>query len=120
LNVQGVNNVRQTKIHTAEPLVPKPSASEVELAIEKLKSRRSSGIDQMSLEMIKAGGKTIRCENHKLIFPIWNKNELPEEWKESIIASICKKGTKTDLGIIEEHNFCQILTKFYPTSCCQG
>jgi hypothetical protein len=37
LNVHGVNDVRQTKIHTAEPLVPKPSSSEVETAIEKLK-----------------------------------------------------------------------------------
>jgi len=30
LNVHGVNDVRQTEIHTAEPLVPEPSASEVE------------------------------------------------------------------------------------------
>jgi len=27
LKVHGVNDVRQTKTHTAEPLVPKPSAS---------------------------------------------------------------------------------------------
>jgi len=33
LNVHGVNEVRQTEIHTAEPLVPEPSVSEVELAI---------------------------------------------------------------------------------------
>ena len=38
LNVHGVNDDRQTEIHTAEPLVPEPSASEVELATEKLKS----------------------------------------------------------------------------------
>jgi hypothetical protein len=38
LNVHGVSDVRQAKIHTAEPLVPEPSALEVELAIEKLKS----------------------------------------------------------------------------------
>jgi hypothetical protein len=37
LNVHGVNDVRQTEIHTAEPLVPEPSDSEVEMAIEKLK-----------------------------------------------------------------------------------
>jgi hypothetical protein len=36
LNVHGVNDVRQTEIHTAEPLVPEPSSSEVEIAIEKL------------------------------------------------------------------------------------
>jgi len=55
LNIHGVNNVRQTEIHTAEPLVPEPSTSEVELAIEKLKSHKSPGIDQIPAEFIKAG-----------------------------------------------------------------
>jgi hypothetical protein len=56
LNVQhGVNNGRQAQIHTAEPLVPEPSAFEVELAIEKLKSHKSPGIDQIPAELIKAG-----------------------------------------------------------------
>ena len=32
-----INDVRQTKIHTAEPLVPMLSAFEIEMAIEKLK-----------------------------------------------------------------------------------
>jgi len=34
--MHGVSDVRQTEIHTAEPLVPEPSVFEVELAIEKL------------------------------------------------------------------------------------
>ena len=33
LNVHGVNDVRQTEIHTAEPLVPEPSAFDFELAV---------------------------------------------------------------------------------------
>jgi hypothetical protein len=33
LNEHGVNDVRQTEIHTKEPIVPAPSASEVELGI---------------------------------------------------------------------------------------
>jgi len=36
-NVHGVKDVGQAEIHIAEPLVPEPSASEVELAIDKLK-----------------------------------------------------------------------------------
>jgi len=96
LNVHGVNNVRQTEIQSAEPLVPEPSASEVELAIEKLKSHKSPGIDQIPAGLIKVGGKTICCEIHKLIISIWNKEELLEEWKESIIVPIYKKGDKTD------------------------
>ena len=69
---------------------------EVELAIEKLKSHKSPGIDQIPAELIKAGGSTIRCAIHKLIIATWNKEELPGEWKESIIVPIHKKGDKTD------------------------
>jgi len=42
--------------------------------------------------MIKAGGRIIRYEIHKFINSIWNKEELPEDWKESIILTIYKKG----------------------------
>ena len=58
-NVYGVKDVGQAEIHTAEPLLPGPSASEVELAIDKLKSHNSPGIDQIPAEQIKAGGRTI-------------------------------------------------------------
>jgi hypothetical protein len=40
LNVSGISDVRQAKIHTAEPLVPEPNVLEVELAIENLKSHK--------------------------------------------------------------------------------
>ena len=86
LNVHGVNDVRQAEIHTEEPLVPEPSAFEVELAIEKLKSHKSPVIDEIPGELIKAGGMTIHCVIHKLTISIWNKEELHEEWKESIIV----------------------------------
>ena len=96
LNVHGISEVRQAEIHTAEPLVPEPNVLEVELAIEKLKSHKSPGIDQIPAELIKAGGRTIRGAIHKLIITIWNKEELPEEWKESVIVPIHKKGDKTE------------------------
>ena len=96
LNVHGVNYVRQTEIRTAEALGCEPSASEFGLAIEKLKSHKSSGIDQTPAKLITAGGKTICCEIHKHIISIWKKEELPEEWKESIIEPIYKKDDKLD------------------------
>jgi hypothetical protein len=67
LNIHGVNDVRQTDIHTAEPLVPEPSSFEVEIAIGKLKRYKSPGIDQIPAELIQAGGNTLRFEIHKLI-----------------------------------------------------
>ena len=68
----------------------------MELAIEKLKNHKSPGIDQTPAELIKAGGSVIRREIYKLIISIWNKERMPEEWKESIIVPIYKKGDKTD------------------------
>ena len=66
------------------------------MAIEILKRYKSPGIDQIQAELIKAGGRTILSEIHKIINPTWNKEELPEEWKESIVVPVCKKGYKTE------------------------
>jgi hypothetical protein len=83
-------------MHTAEPFVPEPSSSEAEVAIGKLKSYKSPSVDQIPAELIQAGGGTLRSEIHKLIKLIWNKEEFPHQWKESIVVPIHKKGDKTD------------------------
>jgi hypothetical protein len=57
-----------------------------------LKSYKSKGSDHILAELIQAGGKIVCCESQKLINPIWNKEELPDQWKESIFVSIYKKG----------------------------
>ena len=81
LNINGVNDVRQTELPTAEPLVPETNAFEIELAIEKLKSHKSPRIDQITAELIKEAGRKIHSEIRKIINSISNKLELPEEWK---------------------------------------
>ena len=67
LNVYQFNDVGQTEKHTAQPLVPQPSAFEVELVTEKVNTHDSPGTDQISAELIKAVGRKIRSEIHKLI-----------------------------------------------------
>jgi hypothetical protein len=54
-------------MHTAKPLVPDPSAFEVEIAIAKLKRYISPGSDQIPAELIQAGGETLWSEINKLI-----------------------------------------------------
>jgi len=85
LNIDGVNDVRQTEIHTTKQLVPEPNDFEFEFATETLKNHKSHDIDQIPAELIKAGDRTICYEMHKLIISVWNK-----EWKESIILPIYK------------------------------
>jgi hypothetical protein len=68
------------------------------MATEKLKRHKSPGIDPIPAELTKAGSRTIRTEIHTLVNSVWNMEELPEEWKESIIIPIYYKSNKTDCG----------------------
>jgi hypothetical protein len=96
LNVQGAGGIRQTEIHTAEPFVHEPSATGVEITIRKLKRFKVPRSDQIPAELIQAGGEILHCKIHKLILLIWNKGELPHQWKVSFALPIHKKGDKTD------------------------
>jgi hypothetical protein len=96
LNAHGVNDGRQTEMHTAEPLGPRHSFFEVGIIIENMKGYKSPGTEQILAELIQAGGNTLWYEICKLINSIWNKQELPQQWKESIIVPIYKRGDKSD------------------------
>jgi hypothetical protein len=96
LNIHKTGDVRQQEMHTAEPFVSEPSASEVEDAIGKLKRYKSPGAAQIPAKLIQAEGETLCSDIHKLIKLISNKEELPHQWKESTVVTIHKQGDKTD------------------------
>jgi hypothetical protein len=47
-------------------------------------------------ELIQAGGEILLSAIHRLITSVWDKEELLDQWKESITVPIHKKGDKTD------------------------
>jgi hypothetical protein len=115
LNVRG-----QTEIYTEKLLVSDPSAFEVEMAIEKLKRHKSPGIDQIQAELIKAGGRTVRLRPINLLILLgisWNYLRIGRS--RSLYLSIRRAIIKI-VVIMEAYHICQLRTKFYPTSCCQG
>jgi hypothetical protein len=61
------------------------------------------GSDRIPAALYQAGGETLMSMIHKLITSIWNKKELSDQWKESIIVRIHKMGDKTDCS-----NYCGI------------
>jgi hypothetical protein len=64
------------------------------MGTEKLTRHISPGTHQIPAELIKARGRTICSEIHKLINFIWNKKDLPKQWKKSITVPVYK-GDKT-------------------------
>jgi hypothetical protein len=95
LNVHRVGDVRQIEIHTAEPLVPEPSPFKVEPATRKMKRYKSLGNYQIPAELASAGGETLCSKIHIPINSFWNKEELPQQWTETINIPIYKVD-KTD------------------------
>jgi sorting nexin-29 len=96
LNVHNVSDVRQLEVNTAEPSVSGPSRLEVEIVIATLKRYKSPGSDRIPSELIQAGGEMLLSAIHKLINSVWNKEELPDQWKKSINFPIHKKGDNID------------------------
>jgi hypothetical protein len=54
------------------------------------------GSDQIPAELIQAGGEILLPAIHKRINSVRNKEELPDQWKGSIIVPVHKKGDKTN------------------------
>jgi hypothetical protein len=116
LNVHGTGSVKQTEMHTAEPFVPEPSASEVEATTGNLKRYKPPGAAQIPAELIQAGWETLRSEIHKLIKLICNKEELPHHTGKSKLQYLfTKRVIKLTVVTIKAYHCCQLHTKFYQT-----
>lgn len=63
-------------------------------AVQKLKTRKSPGPDQISNEMIKFGGSAAIKEIHKLFKKILMTSAIPDQWRTSITVPVFKKGDK--------------------------
>jgi hypothetical protein len=93
LNVHNFSDIRQIEVNTIEP---GPSHLEVAIAIANLKGRNCHVVNKFHQNVIKVRGEILLSAIHKLINTLWNKEELPDQWKESIIVPIHKKCNKTD------------------------
>jgi len=90
--------VRQTEMHTAEPLVPEPSPFNVEV-VGKLERYKSSGIDQILAEIIQAGSNTLHSEIHELINSCGLRKTCPSSGRSICLCMrvfMCVKGDETD------------------------
>ena len=65
--------------------------AEVQEAIHKLKNNKSPGTDEITAEMLQAGGEQLVHEIHELCNKIWKEETIPDEWGKSILVPIPKK-----------------------------
>jgi hypothetical protein len=71
------------------------------------------GTYPISEEEIQTGGKTLHSEIHELIHSIWNKEEMPQKWKE---PTIIVPGDKTDYSNYQICHSYKLQTKYHHSS----
>jgi hypothetical protein len=60
-----------------------------------LKKYKWPGRDEVSVELIQAAGETLLSEFHRPIHSVSNKEDLLDQWKESVVPKY-KKGDKSE------------------------
>ena len=70
---------------------PEILLSEAEWAIAKLRNNKGVGIDGIPAELIKNGGEDLTKKIFEICKWIWDNEELPQIWAQSILVTIPKK-----------------------------
>ncbi|KAL4103226.1 hypothetical protein QTP88_018603 [Uroleucon formosanum] len=78
------NNLRNEELE--------PNRAEIESIIKSLKNYKAAGEDRICAELLKLGGPSLTDGIFNLISMIWRIEEIPTDWRTSVICPIFKKG----------------------------
>jgi hypothetical protein len=72
-----------------------PSIDEVRKALRQMKSRKAPGNDEVTADILKAGGEPVIKWLHEMFTDVWKNEEAAEEWNLAILIRLYKnKGEK--------------------------
>jgi hypothetical protein len=70
-------------------------------AIKGMKNKKSSGLDEITQEQLKAGAEILAIPLTRIINASIEQGKFPDDWKEGIVTPILKKGATTDKKTID-------------------
>lgn len=80
MNVETAENIEESpELMNVQSDIKEPSKEEVKEALKSLKRNEAPGEDEISADILKAGGDLVINQIHKLIIQVWNEEKLPEE-----------------------------------------
>ena len=80
---------------TLEVNTAPPSEQEVLREVRLLKRHKAAGPDRLSPSLFKDGGSTLISQLTKLFQSVWEHGKVPQEWCESVIIPVYKKGDRS-------------------------
>ncbi len=85
----------------------RPTRSEIKSAIKQMSNNKAPGPDTIPAEALKGDIDTSTEMLYNLIGQIWEKEEVPQEWKDGLIIKLPKKG---DLSRCENYRGIMLLS----------
>ncbi|CAF4616570.1 unnamed protein product [Rotaria sp. Silwood2] len=88
-----------------------PTISEVVKAIQQIKNRRAPGKDEISAELIKAGGLPLAEWLHEIIRDVWEQEIMVKDWTVAVLIRLYKN--KGDKRICDNYRGISLLIELY-------
>ncbi|CAF1404768.1 unnamed protein product, partial [Didymodactylos carnosus] len=67
---------------------------EVRRAVKQIKSRKASGSDEVTADILKAGGEPVILWLFEIFTDVWKNEEMVEDWSLALLIRLYKKGKK--------------------------
>jgi len=100
------------EISKFEVEVEELTIEDVKKVIRNIKNNKEAGTDGIHPELIKYGGNELLNRMYELVRKIWEEERIPEEWKETIIVPIHKRGDRDSCKNYRGITMGNQLTKF--------
>lgn len=100
----------RTILNIGSEEIPEITNSEIRMALSQLKNNKCAGEDRITAEMLKIGGRKIEQILKILFNKIVDEGKIPQDWYNSEVILIFKKGDNTN---IENYRPISILSHLY-------
>src|SRR3989454_11455300 len=98
------DTINQERVEELEKISPPPRddedeyilLEEVEAAVKRMPMNKSPGADEITAEMIKAGGCDLIKQIHDACNTVWKEGKVPEEWTKAMLETLQNKGDLTE------------------------
>ena len=77
-----------------------------------MNNNKAPGMDGITAEILKYGGEKIIDLLHVVILDVW-ETEAPQDWRDAVLVSLYKKGSKSDCGNFRGISLLSIVGKVF-------
>jgi len=118
LTPEHANSEHEAENLNEEVEIPPPTYNEVSNIIKKLRNNKVPGPGNIISELIQEGGRKLKHRIYMLILKIWEKEEIPADWENSIICLIYKKRVRMQCKNYRPITLLNVAYKIFATILC--